>query len=375
MASSEKERIARAREQLRTGDTTEASLLAKERSRARSKAHQRERDRIVKAYEEELSKLEIRQAFLDVLEDATPPDPIKIAKKKGQGRKDPAATYFMLASDWHLGERVRPENVGGRNAYNPEIAQERARQFFKSQLVMLKAARAAWDVRDGVLWLGGDIMTGWIHEDQLIENFLSPVEEVLLAHKVLISGIDYLLAESDLEHIVVVCNHGNHGRTGKKILVSCGARDSHEWLLYQFIRRYYLDEKRLHFRIANGYNETVDCYGFRVCFHHGDAVRYMGGVGGPSIPINRRIGRQAQSLPVRWEGTERGVPHLYVQGHLHQLHYPGFYICNGSLIGWNDFADRIGCPYEDPRQASFVVDERFKIVSNFNPIIVEKRGR
>ena len=80
-------------------------------------------------------------------------------------------------------------------------------------------------------------------------------------------------------------------------------------------------------------------------------------------------------MPLRWEGTERGVPHLYVHGHFHELMYPRWYIQNGSLIGWNDFAVRIGCGFQDPIQASFVIDEPHKVVSNFNPIIVEKRRR
>ena len=43
------------------------------------------------------------------------------------------------------------------------------------------------------------------------------------------------------------------------------------------------------------------------------------------------------------------------------------------MIGWNDFAERIGCPYEDPSQTSFVVDERHRMVSNYNEILVNKR--
>src|SRR5690606_681200 len=37
---------------------------------------------------------------------------------------------------------------------------------------------------------------------------------------------------------------------------------------------------------------------------------------------------------------------------------PKDFVCNGSLIGWNAYAERIGCGYEEPMQASFVIDER-----------------
>jgi hypothetical protein len=267
---------------------------------------------------------------------------------------------------------VRPENVGHRNEYDPEVANERAYQYFDSTLKMLNASRAAWSIDQMVLWLGGDLMTGYIHEEYQEENFLSPVEEALFAHDILINGIDMLLAESDCRHILVPTSNGNHGRTGQKIKISSSARNSFEWMLYHFLGRRYSSEPRVTFQIANGYNNVVDCYGFRVNFHHGDAIGYAGGVGGLSIPTNRRIGRQASGLPPEWEGTGKAAPHLNVFGHFHQRLFPGSFICNGSLIGWNDFAERIGCPYEPPAQTCFVVDEKYKAVSHYSPILVEK---
>jgi len=54
------------------------------------------------------------------------------------------------------------------------------------------------------------------------------------------------------------------------------------------------------------------------------------------------------------------------------LSYPGLFIQNGSLIGWNSFAEAIACSYQDPQQFSCVIDERYRVVSNFNPILVTK---
>ena len=370
--STRQERLAEAREKLAENDPSPAEVLSQERAKKRARAQKREHAKVVKALEKELEEAAERQAFLDALEEAPDPAPFKIKKKRGQEKGKgslPAATYFMLASDWHMGERVRPENVGNKNEYNPEIAQERAEEYFESQLTLLTAARSAWDVRQGVLWLGGDLMTGYIHEEYLEENFLSPTEESLLVHDTMIRGIDHLLAESDFEHLLIPTSNGNHGRTGQKIKIASYARNSFEWLLYQFLARHYADEPRVTFQIANGYNNIVDCYGFRVRFHHGDAIKYAGGVGGLTIPTNRRIGRLAMGLPPGWETC-----HLDAFGHFHQSLFPGNFIVNGSLIGYNDFAERIGCPYEIPAQTSFVVDERYLQVNNYNKIIVDKKG-
>lgn len=373
MSQRKNDRIAGAQARLRSGKTSDAEALAVERERGRSRAQERERRKVMKGLEKELKILETRQAFIDHLADAPDPKPFKIRKHKGQGRRSPAATYCMNASDWHMGERVRPENVGWRNEYDPGIAQERAEKFWDSQLTMLSAARAAWDIRQGVLWLGGDLMTGYIHEEYEEENFLSPVEESLLVYKTMVSGIRHILATSDLEHILIPTSNGNHGRTGRKIRIATYAKNSFEWMLYQYLALAFDDEPRIKFQISNGYNNLVDLYGTRINYHHGDAVKFAGGVGGPTIALNKRIGRIAAGVPKRWEGTDKGAPHLYVQGHLHSLMYPKGSIYNGSLIGWNDFAEWIGAGYEDPMQTSFVVDERYGIVSNFNPIIVTKR--
>ncbi len=102
-------------------------------------------------------------------------------------------------------------------------------------------------------------------------------------------------------------------------------------------------------------------------------MKFAGGMGGPSVSLNKRVGRIAAGTPRRWEGTEQGAPPLSGQGHIHTLMYPKN-IYNGSLIGWNSFAEWIGVGFEDPMQCSFVVDEKYGMVSNFNPIIVDPKA-
>jgi hypothetical protein len=356
---------------------TDAELVEENRQLQRARAKATELRKIVKALERELEGAGRTAVFLDKLAEAPDPKPIKVRKRRNQGKRLPAASYVALASDWHMGERVRPEQIGHRNEYNPEIAQERADQFFRSNVTLLSGARSLWDVRQMVLWLGGDLMTGYIHEELMEENFLSPVEEALLVYETFRRGIQYLLDETDLDCILIPTSFGNHGRTSLRIRIHSGARNSYEWMLYHFLARHFEEEPRVHFQISNGYNNLVDLYGLRINFHHGDAVKYAGGVGGLAVPVNRRIGRIATSIPPEWEGTERGAPHLDVFGHYHQRLYPGSFIANGSNIGWNDFAERFGFPFEKPAQTSFVVDEKYRLVNQYNAVLVDKarRGR
>jgi hypothetical protein len=357
------------------GKESGAKVLAARRKKEKELLEKRETRQVVKELERELAEAGARHDFLDTLIEAPEPEPYKVKKRPGQGRTLPAATYVMPTSDWHMGERVRPETISNRNEYTPEIAQERAEQFWKSHLLMLEGARAMWDVRDAVLWLGGDLMTGYIHEEYLEENFLSPVEEALLVHETLVAGINLFLERSDLDHILVPTNHGNHSRTGEKLKVASEARNSFEWLAYQHLRLHFADEPRLTFQIASGYHNTVDLYGFRINFHHGHKIGFQGGVGGISIPANKRIQRLAASFPLRFEHTDQGPTHLDVFGHWHELEYPRWFIKNGSLIGWNLYAEAKGLSFQDPLQCCFVVDDQYKTVSHFNPIFVTPRKK
>lgn len=335
--------------------------LTREKRQRAERAVVSELKRQVAEAEERVKFAEERAEIVGYLEGRTMALPdIRVS---GHAGPRPEATYFALASDWHVGERVRPSEVGWRNTYTPEIAAARAEQFFKSNLIMLSAARSAWAIPTFVLWLGGDLCTGLIHEEYKTENYLTPLEEMSLAYDLIERGIRLLLATSDCKEILVVTSNGNHGRTTIKMHAAGAFRHSYEFALYQQIARRFADETRVKFQIGEGYYNDLRVYGQIVRFSHGDGVKFSGGVGGVSVPFNRRIGREAQSA---------GSVLLYPHGHFHTFDPAARRLGNGSLIGWNSYAERYGFEFEAPQQASFVVDSRYKVVSNINRILVEK---
>lgn len=346
---------------------TDEEHLVIERKRDKTSQKAREQAAVIKALKKEVAEHETRLALYDDLVNAPSSEPYAIRALKGQGKSLPAGTYVMPATDWHMGENVRPEAIQWRNEFNPDIASERAEQFWDSNVTMLNSARSAWDIRQGVLWLGGDLMTGYIHEEYQEDNYLSPTQEAYLVFETMILGIDHLLAVSDLEHILIPTSHGNHSRTNPKRRISTAAMNSYEHLIFRLLARHYKDEDRLTFQIADGYNNIVDLYGYQIRFHHGDALKYGGGVGGISVPMLRRIGRQATGdlVPVD----------LDVIGHFHELQNPRRFVVNGSLIGWNAYAEEIGCSFQEPLQCSFVIDEKYHLLNNFNPIVVQRRRK
>ena len=80
-------------------------------------------------------------------------------------------------------------------------------------------------------------------------------------------------------------------------------------------------------------------------------MRYGGGVGGLTIPVNKAI--------AQWDKLHQ--VDLDVFGHFHQFMDGGKFISNGSLIGYNAYAMSIKAGFEPPKQAMFLIDKkRFK---------------
>lgn len=255
------------------------------------------------------------------------------------------STAVLVASDWHLEERVDAKTVDGINRYNPKIAEQRAVKFFQNGLSMVVMCRSRSKIDTLVLGVLGDMITGYIHEELAESNYLSPTEAILKAHSIIEGGIRYLLKEGKFKRIIVPCLMGNHGRTTKKMRVSTATKNSYEWLLYQFLAKAFADEERVQFRVAEGYFVFVDVYKTKLRFHHGDDVRYEGGVGGLTIPLNKAI--------AQWNKTKR--VDVDVLGHWHTRINSRDFVVNGSLIGYTPFAIRIKASYEPPSQSFFLV--------------------
>lgn len=265
------------------------------------------------------------------------------AYKPGKGE----ATVIALASDWHVEERVdRADIPGAVNEYNPEIARKRSEQFFQRVVLLADAERSLYGVETLVLGLLGDIIHGYLHDDQRESNFMSPTEAIIFAEELLTIGIEYILEHGNFKRIIIPCCCGNHGRTTVKPRAKTYVQNSYEWLMYQHLASRFAKEKRIHWEIAGGAHVYLEVAG-RVCrFHHGDDVRYVGGVGGLSIPLMKAI--------AQWNKVRRADYDFL--GHYHQCRDFGSAVVNGSLIGYNAYALKAKCDYEPPKQQFITID-------------------
>lgn len=210
----------------------------------------------------------------------------KIYPKKGNRKSE--ATAVVLASDWHIEERVKLSTVSGLNEYSLAIAKERCDKFWRSTARMVHIFNRDIPISQIVLWLGGDFISGNIHDELLETCSLPPVEAAILAQNWLASGIQYLLEHTDCE-ITIPCSIGNHSRITKERRIATEAGNSLEMFMYHALANHFKSEKRIKFILPDGYHTYVEVYGKMIRFHHGHSVKYGGGIGGIFIPAFKAI--------------------------------------------------------------------------------------
>lgn len=258
------------------------------------------------------------------------------------------AIACAIASDWHVEEPVDPEAVHHLNAYNLDIAKARAEKFFTNWLRLTDIM--AKDAKITTMFLAalGDFFSGWIHEELLASSLLAPGDAANFVKSLLVSGIDFLLKESSysLEGEMIP---GNHGRMTGKMHFSDPTGTSLETFMYSAIADRYRDNPRVKLSVsghAMRYRRFYETFNVRLI--HGYEVKYGGGIGGITIPIRKAL--------AQWNNPIRA--NLTLMGHFHQLFDGGDFMVNGSLIGYNTFAQAIKANYEEAQQAFFLISAR-----------------
>jgi len=282
----------------------------------------------------------------------------KQPKSKGRG-----VAAYVLASDWHVEETVEAELVSFKNEFNIDVAWKRVERFFQKIVELLDVQSHLAPVEELWLALLGDLMSGYIHDELKESNELSPVETIVWLREAIQAGIDFILQETKLPIYIPTC-HGNHGRTTPKKQIKTSYKNSFEWLLYTILAGDYADNERVNFIVGKGYHNTVTCMGRRVRNHHGDGLRYNGGVGGITIPVNKSV--------AKWNGVKPVDFDMFGHYHTFLWNY-STWVSNGCLIGYSPFAVEIKADFQHPTQSFCVIDSAYGMTSAL-PIFLEKAG-
>lgn len=286
-----------------------------------------------------------------------PLNAVSIKAKGNSGTSE--STAVIMLSDWHIEETVRKETVNGLNEYSLKIAEKRAVTCAQNSLKLYQMVSFDHEVPNIVVWLGGDFISGNIHEELLAACSLPPIKAILKAQELIMGFLDLLLRETKT-NITVVCSSGNHSRITKKVHVSNEVGNALEYFAYSQLAQIYKKEKRLKFVIEEGYHTYVKVYDLTLRFHHGHFMKYQGGVGGITIPVKKAINE--------WNKAKKAD--IDCVGHWHQFFDGGNFIVNGSLIGHSPYGINIKAGYERPQQSFFLINSK-KGKTVVAPIIVE----
>lgn len=301
-----------------------------------------EQRRTIAALYQALDRTEAERDLLLGLSDRKNAKAWAIKKPIARGQ----AAAVLVLSDLHIGEVVRAETVLGLNEFNHVVAARRIEEATHRWLLLLEKERSIADIREGVVFLGGDLIGGKIHSDQAEVNDLGIASSIEKAEECLEQVLRTVAKQSKLDAITVVCLSGNHDRTTERVQHSSFYENSNASIVYAHLRKRFEGVKGVRFVLGHGEYHDVKVFDWNIRFTHGHRIKFSGGVGGLSIPWNKHVSKLNKSKHADFT----------IGGHLHVWTYSseGGFLVNGSIIGTTNYSLPFG--HQEPTQAYLTID-------------------
>ncbi len=266
---------------------------------------------------------------------------------------------FLLLSDLHMNETIRASAVLGANAFSPDIAKARLREVVTTAVDLAKNHMVHPEYEAGIVVpVAGDlldVLQGWLHQG---ERQSGPPVGVEAAEEVAteLQSAFGLLADA-FGRVYSPWVTGNHGRilSGRMPFQDRNAKNLDAAVFYILEGRLRAD-KRLKLELAPGPRLVFTVYEgtpaqHRYLLMHGDEASGMPRIGDAEAGFVNTVARGVKRL--RSLHMQLGLPFdTALVGHFHQYGVPpGGIIMNGSLPGFNEYANGRAFSYDEPRQA------------------------
>lgn len=281
-------------------------------------------------------------------------------------------TPLFIMSDNHLGEVVRPEEIGGVNAYDIEIAHLRMKRAFEGAVTLPNHYVGTSLKKEGIVFAHcGDLFTGEIHDELAETNELSIPETLLEFLDDMVAGIKLLREEYGKVHVVEV--EGNHDRFHRKVRAKRRTRSSWSYLFWQLVARELKRYKSITFQIPEGPDAIFPIYDTRFHLQHGDQNRGGSGIAGPVTPIAigqfRKMRKHMNARAMT--GNDKWHFDVMIQGHVHHRNsIPGL-MTVGAMKGYDEYASR-GNFNPEPASAELLIITPERGVTFDAPIWVQE---
>jgi hypothetical protein len=313
----------------------------------------------------ELEKIRGRLDLFEALDVAKLDPPEWLAPKKSSGKHH--AIPSLLLTDIHYDEVVKPEQIGGLNKYNRAIADQRIKRTFEGAVKVSRDHLTGLEYDGFNLFLGGDLLSGIIHEELLETNESVITESIVSVVEPLEAGIALLAEQFGKVHVTSVV--GNHGRLTRKPRAKNRATDSFDWLVSKMVERGLKHDKRVTMQIAQSADAHVKVYDHKYLLNHGDGFSGGSGISGFLSPLMLGVHRKLKRDAATGQGWD-----TLVMGHFHSSYFIKGLIVGGSLIGYNEFAFGLNLPYEEPQAAFWLTTPERGITVSAPIFVMDKKA-
>lgn len=294
-------------------------------------------------FQAELTTEHVRQQFLKLAAHSPQPPDWLFKPSRGDGPGVP----LVFLSDWHWGELV---DIPGINHYSPDVGRRRLKTLFANSIEVATQHINAGDYPGVVLALGGDMVSGDIHDELRETNVMTPLEAVLDLFDHLVAGINEYVRY--FGRVFIPCTYGNHGRTTHKVRHKRTAETNYDWLLSCMLEKHYRaqDHKGVKVLVPAAPDTEFRIYDTSYLLTHGDR---LGGGGNSIATIERGIKR------VKAQYAAKGsLIDTVMMGHFHTLRDPQGGKMNGCGVGYSEFSDSLRFEPEPPTQRMWFTHER-----------------
>ena len=266
-------------------------------------------------------------------------------------------TPVLFLSDIHAGEVVKAEEVLGKNRYDWSLMEARLETVFGTATELLTKHLALPQYDGAVVVLGGDMVSGEIH-DELTETNEKPVLDCTFDLSALLAG--HLKQWADVfGHVYVVGVAGNHGRLSYKPRAKGYTITNADYHTYRQVARLLAGDERFEFNFPLARDVRFDVAGRRFLLTHGDQFRGGDGMIGPIGPIMRGDVKKRTNAALGLAAQQEYDTLLC--GHFHSTIMLPSLIVNGSLKGLDEYAMGINVRQEHPSQTLFTVHRKHGI--------------
>jgi hypothetical protein len=269
----------------------------------------------------------------------------------------------VLWSDWHWGEVVLPGQIHGKNEFNVAIAKKRLQRLVSRTIGLCFSHMTNPDYPGIVVNLGGDLVSGDIHDELVETNELTSAQTLIDIVGALSWALETLADRFGRVWVVAVA--GNHGRMTKKPRAKNRAFTNFDWVIAQLLNRHFSKDKRFSWLIPDGPDAWYRVYSHRYLLTHGDQFRGGDGIIGALGPILRGDTKKR----ARNSNLELGYDTMLL-GHWHQYLSLRRVIVNGALKGYDEYAAQNNFAFEPPIQALWFTHQRYGLTAAW-PIYCE----